>query len=127
MREFNANHEGASSPAHGSRALTAALVLALVVTVLPVHAAELADPTRPPQGRPAPAEPAPKTPLKLDFVVNSRDRHLARINGEWVSEGDTVAGARVQRIDSDRVVVRRGGSITVLRLGGPGVRKNTTE
>lgn len=90
------------------------------------QAGELADPTRPPQERAAPAKPAPPRALTLDFVVRSRDRHLARINGAWVSEGETVAGARVERIGADHVVVRRGGQTRTLRLGSEGMEKKMT-
>lgn len=124
MPDVNAGNRGTTRT---PGVLTGLCLIAALTLVSPGHAAELTDPTRPPQSRPAPAEPAPEAPLTLDFVVNSRDRHLARINGEWVSEGDTVAGARVQRIDSDRVLVRRGGKTTVLRLSDPGVRKETAK
>jgi hypothetical protein len=100
----------------------------LVVVAGTTGAADLRDPTRPPQGgvqHSAPAAPA--APLRLDFVVSSTDRRMARINGQWVAQGDTVAGATVQRIESDRVIVRRDDRTSVLRLGGEGIRKSTTE
>lgn len=103
------------------------LLLALVLGVTTAaFAGTLRDPTRPPGGAAAkPADPAPRTALHLDFLVASMDRRLARINGQWVREGDTVAGAKVLRIAPNRVVVLRRGQTRVLRLGGSGIRKNT--
>lgn len=105
------------------------LVLAVGAAFLTTGAnsAGLADPTRPPQTRAAPSKPVPSEPLTLDFVVRSRDRHLARINGTWVSEGETVAGARVERIEAHRVLVRRGDRTLILRLGGEGIQKKKTD
>lgn len=105
------------------RATTPLVLFAALCVPVAAAGADLRDPTRPPQGGtvPEPAGPAPA--LSLDFVINSRDRHLARINGQWVSEGDTVAGARVQRIEADRVLVRRRGQTSILKFGGSGIEK----
>lgn len=104
------------------------LALSAALFMAPGFAGELTDPTRPPQGRAAPPEKAaPAEPLSVDFVVRSRDRHLARINGAWVREGETIAGARVVRIEAHRVLVRRAGRTQVLRLGSEDIEKKTTE
>lgn len=111
-----------------ARMTAAGMALCTALLAVAGHAGELADPTRPPQSRSAPPQKAaPAEPLSLDFVVRSRGRHLARINGAWVREGETVAGARVERIEADRVLVRRAGRTLVLRLGGEDIQKKTTE
>lgn len=106
--------------------LVVACIGLMVTAAGPAVAGDLRDPTRPPEGGQArPADPAPSAALQLDFLVASAGRRLARINGQWVREGETVDGAKVLRIKPDRVVVLRGGHTKVLRLSGSGIHKNT--
>ncbi len=108
------------------RALTAAL-LGLVLGWAPARAApELHDPTRPPDYRQrAPEEPAPaaqEQPLELASILIGPGRRVAVINQRLVREGDDVAGARVQSIERDRVILRRGTSELIVSLDLPAVK-----
>ena len=85
---------------------------------LPVAADARVDPTRPPA---APAithsagasEPAPR--LRLESTLVSSFRRIAIINGERVREGQLIAGARVESIDMNEVVLRADGRELVLK------------
>lgn len=103
------------------------VVLLLLACATATAGDALRDPTRPPPTSAAPAPVKAPVPLRLDFVVSSGDRQRARINGQWVSEGASVDGATVRRIEADRVTVRRSGRTSVLTLGGAGIRKSTAE
>jgi hypothetical protein len=88
------------------------------------------DPTRPPAAAaPRAAVGAAPVPMAyhLSFIVNAPERRLARINGRWVAEGDAVANARVLRIDSDSVRLRRDGRILKLTLGNGHVTKRAAD
>lgn len=83
-------------------------------------AAELADPTLPLDRR---GQSRPEVQLHLNSVLIASGRRLAVINGRQVSENDHVAGARVQRILPNRVIVYRDGRTWELRLHAGTVRR----
>ncbi len=91
------------------------LAAGLLMAIASAGAAPLDDPMRPPGQqtiRPAASQP----PLQLSSVVIGRDRRLAVINGERVTEGSRVAGASVVSITPSRVILRRGGKLVTLSL-----------
>ena len=79
----------------------------------------LQDPTRPQQWQSAPigqdTAPAAQT-FTLNYIVRSGQEIRAMINGKKVLEGDQVAGATVQRIELDRVILSYQGQRQELRL-----------
>lgn len=88
-----------------------ALLTLLLGLTLPV-AAEFHDPTRPPAGyRAAPkasaAAPAASR-FDVSFIARNAERRVARINGQWVGEGDRVGGAEVLGIGANSVRLRLG-------------------
>ncbi len=87
-----------------------------------VSAETLYDPTQPPVGAaPAPVvETVTDTRLQLSFIINRGAERRARINGQWVTEGDRIAGAEVLRIEAAQVRLRRGGKLLVLPLANSG-------
>jgi hypothetical protein len=103
----------------GHRAVVVTLLLA--VAAGGVRAAELADPTRPYGGvsGPVTAMPEPVTvQWRLSMVRIAPDDRSAMLNGALVREGDTVAGARVVRIEAGAVVLDAGGRHETLALSG---------
>ena len=103
------------------------LALALLSAGACAQAQALQDPTRPPAalmtGRPAVATlaPAGRSPV-LQSVLIARQpggRHVAVIDGETVRLGDSVRGARVTRIEPNRVELSRGNARQVLTLHAP--------
>lgn len=66
------------------------------------------DPTRPPgMGGVVSTQEAPKkTSFTLQQIKVSADSRSAVINGQLVKEGDSVAGAKVMKITSDKVVLK---------------------
>jgi len=94
-----------------------AFVASTFVLSLPVQA-ELSDPTQPPQQKRAvvisPKQLSEK--WKLSYTLVSEERSVAVINGKVVAVGDTMAGARIQSIDSSGVTLRRAGKRIRLEL-----------
>ena len=76
------------------------------------------DPTRPPSFAPAPVEVQEQrsSTLELQQIRMSGDKGTAVINGKLVKEGDSVDGARVVRITSDKVVVNIRKNLKTLSL-----------
>lgn len=75
------------------------------------------DPTRPPSWLTGSANvTSNEGALTLQQVLISQNRRFAVINEKLVSEGDRVAGARVTKIDRDKVIIIRAGQRTTLRL-----------
>lgn len=108
-----------------SRLLVPWLVLALTGAAV---AETLHDPTRPPAALAAPrASGATAAPLRLSVIISASQRRLARINRQWVGEGDLVAGAEVVRIEPDYVRLRRQGTLFDLRLQEGRVQKRPSE
>lgn len=97
--------------------LTAALALPLQA------AGPLADPTRPPPGYGAGAQPAPPPPpLVVSSVFMSGRQAYAVVDGREVRVGDTLGEGRVTRIDEQGVWIRLREGVRQLPLL-PGVRK----
>lgn len=101
----------------------------------PVSAAPASAPAAPREPSPAPeavAPPPTPTPAEtvelvlqgtvsgveftLEYLVYGTNRSFARINGQEVTPGDSVAGFAVDRILEDRVVLRRGTQTVVLKV-----------
>ncbi len=99
-----------------------ALVTAMSATGDPVLAADppLGDPMRPYiPASPAVGDQRAVHPLILTGVLIAATRRIAVINGALYREGDTINGARVVRIQSDSVQLRRGSENLSLQLQGP--------
>lgn len=98
--------------------LLVGLLLALPVT------ADSDDPMRPPQARQT-TTPAVQQSWDLSSVLISERRRLAVINDQMVKVGDRVGGARVQRIEADRVILLRGEqSMTLTLRAGLDIRRS---
>lgn len=95
-------------------------LLALGACLLPVilHAGALIDPTRPAGLEHAPpkrTQPA-RHGWRLDSTLVAPDRRVAVINGQHVSEGETVDGARVIEIRQLDVLIQGAGRRMTLQL-----------
>ncbi|KDA53172.1 hypothetical protein EG19_07290 [Thermoanaerobaculum aquaticum] len=79
------------------------------------------QPVPPPTAKPAISQEfavqakLPDRVLTLDFLVYGPTRSFARINGQEVVEGSTVAGFVVEKILEDRVILRQGQETVVLK------------
>ena len=98
------------------------LLLALGTTWL--HAGQ--DPTRPPFFGAA-ANPVAQESLHLSLIVDDARLRRAIINETVGGESDTVAGARVLRIESDRVRLVRAGQYITLQLPLAQIRKDHSD
>lgn len=91
-------------------------LLGMMVSAL-AHAS--GDPTRPPSFAPAPVTEVQEqkaSTLELQQIRMTGDKGSAVINGKLVKEGDSVDGARVVRITSDKVVVNIRKNLKTLSL-----------
>ena len=90
--------------------------LCLVGFNLNVHAAN--DPMKPPQFAPVTEKKAAqkKAGFTLQQIKMSQNGASAVINGNLVKEGDTVSGARVVRITSDKVLLKYRQKLKTLSL-----------
>jgi MSHA biogenesis protein MshK len=106
-----------------ARAMTGLICLSVA---MPSGAQALSDPTRPPipTGAPVADSGTRASGPALQSILLSPLRRLALINGRMVKVGDRVGNARVVAIDFDSVKLRRGDSISIMKLL-PDVRKNT--
>lgn len=100
---------------------TATLVMLLsVLGQMSAHGTELFDPMQPPEYREQPEKPgkapAPQVHYTLTSTVISPDRRFAVINGQRVTVGEVVGGARVLEIQPSWVRLRQGGRIRTVRL-----------
>ena len=93
----------------------------IAVTVVLISSLSVAanqDPMRPPQF--APVEQRKAAPTKTSFSVQQIKTGAtgtsAIVNGKLVKEGDTVSGARVVRITSDKVVLKYRQKLKTLSL-----------
>lgn len=85
------------------------IALALLLITLPAHAEQLSDPTRRPDAPSAgPATSAVSGWALQSTRITPRGRS-AIINGETVTEGARVGGARVRRIEHARVELDKDG------------------
>ena len=96
-----------------------AFVAATLATGGPVLAAAspLGDPMRP-YSPPSPTAGDQRVarPFTLTGVLVAATRRIAVINGALYQEGDTINGARIVRIQSDSVQLRRGSENLSLQL-----------
>ncbi|MEK9712943.1 MAG: general secretion pathway protein GspB [Thalassolituus sp.] len=83
-----------------------------------VDAALASDPMRPPQFAPTQVEAASvkNTSFRLQQIRVAGDTSSAIINGRLVHEGDSVQGARVVKITSDKVVLKYRQKLKTLSL-----------
>lgn len=97
---------------------TAWSLTALLAGCAAIASAQLVDPTRPP---PAPVTAAEmsdgtvRTPVLQSIMIGPRSR-VAIIDGERVTVGGSVGGARVEAIEESTVVLRSRTGTEVLRL-----------
>lgn len=82
------------------------LVLGLLVLAPAAQGEPVDDPMRPPvrESAASPADPHPG--WSLTSVLIAEDRRLAIINNRVLREGESVADARVVRIEADHVLIR---------------------
>jgi hypothetical protein len=59
--------------------------------------------------------PERQVTLSLSAIINER----ARINGEWVRVGETVDGYRIESVEENRVVLKKGDRTVELFLPNP--------
>ena len=78
--------------------------------------ARIADPMRPAtRGPDASGIAGQRGALRLEGIVFSASRRLALIDGEFLKEGDSLFGLRVERIEQNQVTVRTASRTIVLR------------
>lgn len=85
----------------------------------PTNAVASEPATNPPVPAPVPAPAPPPSPfadLKLQSIIFREGKPSAVINGDMVSVGDKIRGARVLAIEPQAVTVQRGGETNELRL-----------
>ena len=92
---------------------TALCSIWLALSAAAVGAQPLVDPTRPALVVPAPATPtgdveteAVERALVLTSIIHGSERRLARLNGQWIREGERFDGGALVRVHPDRVQVR---------------------
>lgn len=91
--------------------------LAVVATMAPLHAAELADPMRPPAMAADVVDKKKSVQhYQLSSIYISPRHRSAIINGRRVGIGDRVANARVVEIRGDAVTLSIAGKIHTLTL-----------
>lgn len=107
---------------HGMLTLLAAIGLGLA---LPAGAADhVPDPTRPTW--PHVARSGTSQHWQVNSIrVDADGARVALVNGTPVTEGDSVSGARVLRIDAEHVVLRAAGRTFTLTLLHDGVKKTS--
>lgn len=88
--------------------------LAAVAALAIGQEAPIGDPMRPALRTPASAADR-QSALRLEGIVFSETRRLALIAGEYLKEGDSLFGMRVERIERNAVTVRSDSRTIVLR------------
>ena len=81
-------------------------------------AADLLDPTRPPDAQDT-TVPEQHAPRLQSVVIRGTEQRLAVIDGYIRRPGDTWSGNRLVKIEADQVLVVHAGRRTWLRLTGP--------
>jgi type II secretory pathway component PulC len=94
------------------------IVLSLfVIGTYSVRAVAAQDPMRPPSWMTGSSKTKVRDErLNLQQILISNDRKSAVINNKLVNEGDIIKGAKVKKIDRERVIVMRSGRRQILRL-----------
>lgn len=101
------------------------VILLGLLAAVPAMAEEVDDPMRPPQARQTTAATPQPPSWDLSSVLISERRRVAVINNQLVQVGDRVGGARVQRIEADRVILLRGEqSMTLTLRAGLDIRRS---
>ena len=103
--------------------LVVVLILAGVAGA-PVRAAELGDPTRPPDARLRPVAVTDRAALRLTAIYLSEHARAAVVDGRRVRAGDSIGAQRVESIRRDRVILSGPEGTLELRLA-PQVRRTT--
>lgn len=76
----------------------------------------LQDPTRPANWQILRQSAKPAVAFQLNYILTSDQRQQAIINGQKVSEGDWISGAKVLRITADSVTLSVDGHQRVLQV-----------
>lgn len=84
------------------------LSLGLMILAPAVQGEPVDDPMRPPvrESTPSASDSQPHPGWSLTSVLIADDRRLAIINDRVLREGESIAGARVVRIEADHVLIR---------------------
>lgn len=93
---------------HGLPVMVRSLAMGLLILASPVHGEPVDDPMRPPVRESTPSATDPHPGWSLTSVLIADDRRLAIINDRILREGESVAGARVVRIEADHVLIHHG-------------------
>ena len=93
----------------------------LLIAVSDVHAATMADPTRPypefkKQGGVSASSKVQKSAMTLESVIVGQKRKIAFINGKRLREGQSINGSKILKIHSNEVVVLHQGKTITLPL-----------
>jgi len=95
------------------------MILLFTVFYSMVSAAQLQDPTRPPDFRQSLDRPLQQTPDKgwtLSSILISPQRRVAIINGSSVMVGDAVGSGKVLSINASEVIIEQGVAKITLTL-----------
>ncbi|MBK1651101.1 hypothetical protein CKO08_02420 [Halorhodospira halochloris] len=111
--------------------LAVCLTIFSLTTNLPAQ--QRSDPTAPPGSGPGTSpSPAPSAPSReqverslpqVQMVMQRAGKSSAYIGGQWKGEGETVAGFRIEAIESNGVKVTARGEDFFLPVSGHGVGK----
>jgi MSHA biogenesis protein MshK len=98
------------------------LLIVGLAALVGAHAAPIGDPTRPPWAEGEAPPGAAAVGDRVEMILVAPDRRFALIGGRLVRVGDEVGGARVVRIGTESVTLRREDSVEELPLY-PAVQK----
>ena len=90
------------------------IAIGLLTFVASLHAEPFVDPMRPASMQAKAHAGTP--PLQVTAILSSDHRRIAIIDGEAVSEGDSIGGARIESIGTDQVRYLRAGRHETARL-----------
>lgn len=101
------------------------VMFAVMTSVIPLHAVadKLIDPTQPLFGAGSSSGSTEKA-LILESILIAGDRKVAVINGQSVTEGQTVSAAKVKKILPGKVFVLHHGKQKSLELMSPVITPN---
>ncbi|RYY76001.1 MAG: hypothetical protein EOO52_00255 [Gammaproteobacteria bacterium] len=103
-----------------------AITTALVMTSLCLAQEQIIDPTKPLNFSAANTAPGDgQQGIQLTSILISSERKIAIINGEALSESQTVksVGALVKRIDPESVTLQQNGKVWRVALNNTAIRK----
>ena len=102
------------------------LLTAVVATLIMPAAMAAKDPTRPPAyHRGAATVATPVQQFRVESIIRGSDRRVAVINGQRLTEGEAVDGARLIRIEADAVVLLWQGQRQRIAINKPSLKKWT--